>query len=157
MAQPENIAMPDTRVLAPNPARLLRQEHERIRRLFALHGRTAPEETADREALFRLIRREMLSHGALEARHFYSAINIGDASLQDDHAAMEGLLEKLALTKSTDKSYDALMKLLEENFALHAAAEERELFPKLDRLGVDRLQALTIALEYARHRREEDL
>ena len=148
--------MPNTRVLTPNPARLLRQDHERIRRLFALHGRTASEETGDREAFFRLIRREMLSHSALEARHFYSAFDVGETTLQDDQAAMEGLLERLALTKSTDKSYDALMKLLEENFALHSAAEERELFPRLDSMSLDRLQALTIALEYARQQREEE-
>lgn len=155
MADPETKVMPDTRLRTPNPARLLKQDHDRIKRLFALHGRTAPEEASDREALFRVLRRELLAHSALEERHFYSALPRSDVAIREDHSAMEGLLEKLALMKSTDKSYDALMRLLEENFALHAAAEEKELFPKLDRLSIDRRQALIVALEYAKHRREE--
>ncbi|HLY73630.1 MAG TPA: hemerythrin domain-containing protein [Planctomycetota bacterium] len=142
--------MSDTRLLAASPAELLRQDHDRIRQMFADYDRTAPDLEEARQHLFEEIRLEMLVHGKIEREYFYPALETDRPAIQEDHVALEGLLEKLSEMKVGDKSFDALMKLLEENFTLHAAAEERELFSQLERLAPLPRQELTLKLESAR-------
>jgi hemerythrin superfamily protein len=142
--------MSDTRLLAASPVDVLMQDHDRIRHLFKEYAQRSPDPPELREPLFRQIRREMRVHAAIEREHFYPALTSSLPVLQEDHLAIEGLLEKLSQMKVGDKSYDALMKLLEETFRLHAAVEERDLFPQLDRLSPLSRQELTMKLENAR-------
>jgi hemerythrin superfamily protein len=142
--------MSDTRLLSANPADLLMQDHDRIRHLFAEHARSEHSET--RQQLFRQIRQELGLHGAIEQKYIYPLLKGGLLAIAEDHAAIEGLLEKLSQMNVGEKSYDALMKLLEENFTLHAAVEERDLFPQLERLSPLSRQELTPKLENARSR-----
>jgi hemerythrin superfamily protein len=142
--------MSDTRLLAASPAEVLRQDHDRIRQLFAEYDRTAPNLQEARQHLIDEIRHDLRVHGTIEREHFYPALRLDWPAIQEDHVALEGLLEKLSEMKVGDKSFDALMKLLEENFTLHAAIEERDLFPKLERLAPLPRQELTLKLENAR-------
>ena len=142
--------MAETRLLASDPAELLKQDHDRLRILFKKHGQTAVDNAHAREALFRQIRREIRIHSSIERDCFYPALRDSLPAIHEDHVAIDGLLDKLSRTSSTDKSYDALLRLLEENFSLHAAAEERDLFPKLRRLPAYTRYELTIQLERAR-------
>jgi len=144
--------MADTRLLSAGPLEVLKQDHDRIRTHFRTHAQTPVDQTAVRDELFREIRRELRVHGMIERDHVYPVLNGTSPGLADDHVAIEGLLDKLAAMSSGDKSYDALMKLLEENVALHAAAEERVLFPRLERLSPLAAYELTIQLENARDR-----
>jgi len=143
--------MSDTRLLSANPADILMQDHERIRHLFAEVARA--EDPEIRQRRFRQLRQELRAHGAIEQEYVYPILKGGVAAIAEDHAALEGLLEKLSEMNVGDKSYDALMKLLEENFTLHAAVEERDLFPQLERLSPLSRQELTPKLENARSRR----
>ena len=142
--------MANTRLLAASPALVLMQDHRRIRQLFQDHAQLGPENPEGRESLFRQIRHELVLHGAIERDHVYPSMKDSLPSIWEDHAAIEGLMEKLAEMNVGDKSYDALMKLLEENFSLHADGEERELFPRLNRLSPLARQELTLKLENAR-------
>lgn len=144
--------MADTRLLAANPADVLRQGHDRLRHLFEEHARTAPEQSEARTALFKQIRHELRVHGEIEREFLYPSLKDSARSVAEDHVAMDGLVGKLSEMKPSDKSYDALLKLLEENFALHSAVEERELFPRLGRLSPRDRQELTLKLENARDR-----
>lgn len=144
--------MAETRLLAASPAEVLMQDHDRLRHLFATHARTSPEASEARTALFRQIRHELRIHGAIEREHFYPSLKEGARPLTDDHIAMDGLVDKLSEMNPSDKSYEALMRLLEESFTLHATAEERDLFPRLDHLSPLARQELTLSLENARER-----
>ncbi|HVR82962.1 MAG TPA: hemerythrin domain-containing protein [Planctomycetota bacterium] len=146
--------MADPRLLAPSPADVLMRDHDRIRHLFAEYSRLSPEQSEARERLVRQIRHDLRLHATIEREHFYPAISAAP-DLHEDHLAMEGLLDKLSGTKVADKSYDALLKLLEENFSLHAAVEERDLFPQLERLSPLSRRELTMKLESARDRHEQ--
>src|SRR5258706_7780757 len=106
--------MPDSRLLTRSPSTFLLQEHEWIRQLFSLHARADAGDTLAKDALFQKIRHEVRAHGAIEEEYFYPAMKEFVPSIPEDHSAMEGLLEKLSVMKSSDRSYDALMKLLEE-------------------------------------------
>ena len=144
--------MSDTRLLAASPADVLRQDHDWIRQLFAEYDRIPQDHSEAREHLFREIRDELRMHGTIEREHFYPALMSHPLAIQEDHVALEGLIEKLSEMKVGDKSFDALMKLLEEHFALHAAVEERDLFPLVERLTPLARQELTLQLESARDR-----
>jgi len=144
--------MAETRILAASPAEVLMQDHDRLRHLFAAHARTTPEALETRTALFRQIRQELRVHGAIEREYFYPSLKDGRRPTAEDHVAMDSLVDKLSEMHPSDKSYDALLRLLEENFTLHAAAEERDLFPGLDHLSPLARQELTLALENARDR-----
>ena len=144
--------MGETRLLAASPTDVLMQDHDRLRHLFAEHARTPPEASKARTALFREIRQELRVHGAIEREHFYPSLNDRARPFAEDHVAIDGLLDKLSGMNPSDKSYDALMKLLEENFTLHAAVEERDLFPALGHLSPLALQEMTLKLENARDR-----
>ena len=144
--------MADTRLLAASPSDVLKQVHDRLRHLFAEHARTAPEPSEARTTLFRQIRHDLRVHGAIEREYLYPSLKDGARSIAEDHVAMDGLVDKLSEMNPSDKSYDALMKLLEEAFTVHAAVEERDLFPRLGRLSPLDRQELTLKLENARDR-----
>lgn len=142
--------MSDTRVLAADPVELLKQDHDRLRILFRKYAQTAAANVEARDALFRRIRHDLRIHDVIEREYFYPMLSPGLSSLQDDHAAMEGLLEKLSGMSGGDRSTGALVRLLEENFNLHAAAEERDCFPRLRKLPSFDQYELTLRLETAR-------
>lgn len=142
--------MGETRQLAADPAELLKQDHDRLRILFRKHAQTEAGNSEARELLFREIRREVRIHTSIERDCFYPALGNSLPAIHEDHVAIDGLLDKLSRMSVTDKSYDALLKLLEENFVLHATAEERDLFPQLRRLPEYTRYELTIQLEKAR-------
>jgi len=144
--------MADTRLLSAHPAELLQQDHDRLRHLFAEHARTAPELSDVRTGLFRQIRQELRVHGAIEREHVYPALKDHAKSISEDHAAMDALADKLSEMNPGDKSHEALLKLLEEGFTVHAAAEERDLFPRLDRLSPLARQEMTLQMERTRER-----
>jgi len=144
--------MTETRLLAASPTDVLMQDHDRLRHLFAKHARTPAEPSEARTALFRKIRHELRVHGAIEREYFYPVLQDAARRIAEDHVAMDGLLDKLSEMNPSDKSYDALMKLLEENFTLHAGVEERDLFPGLGLLSPLARQELTLQLENARDR-----
>lgn len=142
--------MAETRLLAASPSDVLKQDHDRIRIHFRRYAQLPADQEAARDGLFGEIRRELRIHGMIERDFIYPIVKGKGPALDDDHDAIEGLMDKLAAMSSSDKSHGALTRLLEETFVLHAAVEERDLFPRLHRLAPLDAYELTLKLENAR-------
>lgn len=142
--------MEPTRLIAPSPVDLLKRDHDRIRILFKKRAQ-APVEAAElRRSIFRELRSALLLHGELERDYVYPALPEGTASIREDHAEIQGLIDALSIRAGGGRSADALVRLLEEAFTMHAAIEERDYHPRLQKLTDFARYELTLRLENVR-------
>jgi hypothetical protein len=138
--------------------RLLKDDHARVKKLFAQLGRTTARAAKRRARLVERIACELQVHAQIEEEIFYPAAEDVDALLplvqaaRKDHVAMKKLLADL---RGVDPAGDGFLPKLQKlrDAVLHHAIdqEEKHLFPVLEReLGDDALTRLGLELRARR-------
>jgi hemerythrin-like domain-containing protein len=136
-----------------NAIKLLEDDHDRVRALFALLDATSTRAARRREQLLEQIANELRIHTTLEEEIFYPAFRQAGRSGDDEktyfealeeHRAAAGLvLPDLQNTKSDSDQFGGRAKVLKELIEHHADEEEREMFPRARQLmNRARLEAL---------------
>ncbi len=125
---------------------LLTEDHEGIAQLFdAFRTLAAHDETADVEkaALAEQICMHLTVHAQLEEEIFYPAVReaIDDAALMDEaeveHAAAKDLIADISSMHPGDAQFDATVAVLADYVAHHVRDEQRLMFAKAKRAGLD--------------------
>ena len=120
---------------------LLKDDHREVESLFSRFEKARGE--AEKGRLGEKICNELDVHARIEEQLFYPAVReaISDDELMNEaeveHASAKDLIGQIQASSPSDERYDALVKVLAEYVRHHVKEEEREMFPKARRSGVD--------------------
>ena len=116
---------------------LLMQQHAEVDELFEqIESAKAPQK---KWALFEEVADKLAVHATIEERHFYPAVKARrteDILLEslEEHLSIKRLLADLLDTPADDQTFDAKIKVLQEQVEHHVGEEESDLFPKVRKL-----------------------
>jgi hemerythrin superfamily protein len=143
---PTNVVAPS--VPAVNALQLLREDHRRVRELFREFERA---DKRGREPIAEAAMRELEAHSKLEEQVFYPSVR-GEVEnpdliirFEEAHSIVDAILGELKLMPSGAR-FDAKFKLLIRSVEDHIREEEKDLFPHLEKSGVD-LRTLGLEME----------
>jgi hemerythrin superfamily protein len=133
-----------------NAIDLLKQQHREVEKLFKKIEKAGPEE---KEKLFDELADSLAVHAAIEEQHFYPATK--DARTEElleeaveEHLSVKRIIADLLEMEPDDAQFDAKMKVLQEQVEHHVEEEEKELFPKVQKLhSKDELEDLGVLME----------
>lgn len=125
---------------------LLKEQHEKVKGLFEQYEKA--KTTAEKAALFEELADGLAVHTTIEERVFYPAVyasktgKLIEEALQE-HLSVKRLIVDLSETSPEDATFDAKMKVMQEQVEHHVAEEENKLFPDVcQRLDDVNLEAL---------------
>ena len=124
----------------PDVIQLLRDDHKRVRRLFADYEKASEQE---KPALAKTIVHELQVHASLEEKLVYPAFRkvFKDSALLneavEEHHLVHVLLKELTVLKPDHESFDAKVTVLRELVKHHVDEEEGEMFPKAEAQDLD--------------------
>ena len=121
---------------------LLKADHREVDQLVQQFEKARGDR---KEAIARRICNALTVHAQVEEELLYpaarNALGQGDADIVDEadveHATVKQLVADVEGSTPTDALYDAKVKVIGEYVKHHVREEERELFPKLRRSGID--------------------
>jgi iron-sulfur cluster repair protein YtfE (RIC family) len=134
----------------------LKNDHEELKRLFGRFKKPGPRASNGRSELFDEIRREILIHSQMESEIFYPALSATASARADellsaaeqDHQAIEDLLEELTAMSPGEKGFDAKMDALIDRTLRHIDVEEQDIFDEARKnLPEYRLEELGLEME----------
>ena len=143
---------------------LLRQEHDRVRELFAQFERLRGIEDEDerKAELVDEICYELTLHAIVEDELFYPLLRAAseDDDMMDEaeveHAGVRELVGQLEVMYPDDEHFAATVAVLAEEVEHHVAREESEMFETARASGID-LAALGRRMARRRRELDEDL
>ena len=146
--------MADTTITTPTVTQFLRQQHEEVRSLFNEMGTATG---AARTELFDCLRAKLAVHETGEEMVVYPAAKKGSgdaetmvASRLDEEDEAKKALAELEKIGPDGEGFDAKFTAFRTAVENHASAEEKELFPLLERtLGAETLTSMTEKLKRA--------
>jgi hemerythrin-like domain-containing protein len=132
---------------------LLKNDHAKVKALFAQADALSDTAYAARLKLFKEIDAELTLHTAVEEKIFYPAFKAKTARNSDErdevleayeeHAGAKDLIAKLERLDVRDETYKAKLQVLGEMIRHHVQEEESVMFPEARRLlGNDELERL---------------
>jgi hemerythrin superfamily protein len=126
---------------------LLKRDHRIMERLFTEFDAAVGLQL---DPLARRICKMLTLHAKIEEEIFYpTARSVIDPKLIDEalaeHAAVKQRIIRIEAMTSEHPQFDAAMAVLAREVAAHVVEEERDLFPRLARTGLD-LELLGVAL-----------
>lgn len=124
-----------------DPIEIIKHDHRKIESLFKKYEDLAQDAHETKEGTVAEIIHELKLHMEMEEKLFYPRLKEAFTKEEDkllaeayvEHEVAKRLLEKLAVTHVEDESYDANVKVLNENIAHHVMEEERELLPTAEK------------------------
>ncbi len=123
---------------------LLKADHKKVQTLFKQFEKIRQEgDGEEKSALAKQICNELTIHTMIEEEIFYPAVReaIEDQDLMDEaeveHAGTKHLVKQLQSMQSSDRFYDAKVRVLGEQVRLHIEEEQNEMFPKTRNAHVD--------------------
>jgi hemerythrin superfamily protein len=135
---------------------LLRNDHDALKALFSKFSKPSARHQNGKKELFDEIRREILVHSQMEEEIFYPALS-GTASseagtlvakAEQQHHAVEKLLQELSGMNASDKNFETKMTLLIDSVVEHIEMEEEEIFDEARKnLPEYRLEELGLEME----------
>ena len=137
--------MSDTKLGVRKATVLLRQDHERVKKLFSEYEALGEDRMHDKAGLFREIERELTIHATIEEEIFYPAVEVvrkgkteGDEIVKEaleEHKIVKTLLAELSDLDAVSDTFEAKMKVLKENVLHHAEEEQADMFPLFEKLS----------------------
>lgn len=133
--------------------KLLKQQHDDVESLFKKFEKA---KGAERQRIFEEIADIFAAHAAIEEKFFYpAAYRDGEEELEDllheaveEHLAAKRTIADLLGMKADDETFDAKMKVLQEQIEHHVEEEEHELFPKARKeIATDAREAMGVEME----------
>jgi hemerythrin superfamily protein len=134
---------------------LLKKDHRQVEQLFKAFERSRT--AGDRRKIVRKLVTELSVHAAVEEQLLYPLLR--DEEIVDDDDVLEALEEhhvvKVSLLEldnmtAKEERYAPKVRVLTEMVRHHVEEEEKEVFPKLRKLGAARLKDLGAAMEKAK-------
>jgi hemerythrin-like domain-containing protein len=119
----------------PDPIKMLREDHQKVKDLFEQFEQSDDEETKDEIAQTAI--QELTVHATLEEEIFYPAaqevIDQDDLieEAQEEHHVVKLIMNELKKMSAGDERFDAKFKVMAESVKHHIEEEESELFPML--------------------------
>jgi hemerythrin-like domain-containing protein len=113
---------------------LLHQEHQRTRELLDRLGASAPTEVGTRQALFKQLEQDLLTHMEAEERFLYSELEQREAARPrtleafEEHLAARNVLGTFTSLAVDDERWGPKLRVLDGLLRQHMDAEEDELF-----------------------------
>jgi hemerythrin superfamily protein len=152
--------MADTKVRVRKATALLKEDHQKVKKLFSQFEKLDAGRDSDRAQLFDQIKKELTVHAQIEEEIFYPAVERAEDEEADDlvreaheeHRIVKTLLEELSALSSADPQFDAKIKVLKENVLHHAEEEQDEIFPVFDSL--ERMERERISEQLQARKRE---
>lgn len=143
---------------SPNAIELLKADHKEAKDLFAKYE-NIKEVAGDNQKMeiAKQVCGALLIHMEIEETIFYPRVHqkIDDSDLMNEalveHDGAKDLIKQLGELKPSDPMFDAKLKVLGEQIEHHVEEEEKEMFPKAEKSGID-LQALGNELFEAKNR-----
>jgi hemerythrin superfamily protein len=153
------VISPDAK--AVDATELLKQDHQKVKALFAQANALSDTAHAARAKLFKQIDAELTLHTQVEEQIFYPAVKAKTKRNSDErdevleayeeHAGAKDLIAKLESLDPRDETYKAKLQVLSEMIAHHVEEEETVLFPQAHSLlGRDELERLGAQIESAK-------
>jgi hemerythrin superfamily protein len=147
--------MSDTKVVAKTPMQLLKQDHRTVKELFAEYAKLGDGDVEEKDRLWQQINEELTIHAEIEERLFYPAVRDVKTDEAEDivneaveeHHVVKTLLEEMSGMEAGDATFDAKMKVLQENVEHHIEEEEKEMFGQAKKLPREALESLVIEME----------
>lgn len=132
-----------------DPFELLREDHEKVKKLLHELDSTTERGVKTRHELFARVHREMKVHEAIEEEILYPTLKehakVREVVLEgyEEHDVVDRLMGELAALSVEDESWGAKLKVMKENVEHHIEEEEDEMFSKArDVLDADALSEL---------------
>lgn len=129
--------------------KLLKQDHEKFKKLLKQLEETTERALKTREKLVDELKREIKPHEAMEEEVFYPVLR---EKLKDDDIVLEGyeehhavdvLMDELESVPFDDETWGPKMKVIQENIEHHIEEEEGEMFSNARKvLDKDELEEL---------------
>ena len=133
-----------------NAIDLLKDDHDKVKKLLADGEKTGESSPAKRRSIFEELKREMTVHEQIEEEIFYKELRshpkAKDLVLEgiEEHNVVDTIMGELEMTEPTDEYWGPKFKVMRENIEHHIKDEEGEMFPtarkvfdkgELDELG----------------------
>jgi hemerythrin superfamily protein len=114
--------------------------------MFEQFDQLGDRATTSKEKLKDKICKALIAHTTIEEEIFYPAVRAKIEEGEDmvdeavvEHAAAKDLIKQLQEMQPDDELYDAKVKVLGEQIEHHVKEEEKEMFPKVKKSGLDLL------------------
>jgi hemerythrin superfamily protein len=116
--------------------KLLTEQHAKVKKLFREFESEDNED--EKRSTFKEVADDLAAHSEIEEKIFYPAVYVGDLKDQLREAVEEHLAVKRALADLMDlgvgaESFDAKMRVVQEQVEHHIEEEEKQLFPRVRR------------------------
>jgi hemerythrin superfamily protein len=126
---------------------LLTADHREVAEMFEQFEQLGDRATTSKEKLKDKICKALIAHTTIEEEIFYPAVRAANVEEGEDmvdeaiveHAAAKDLIKQLQEMQPDDDLYDAKVKVLSELIEHHVKEEEKEMFPKAKKAGLDLL------------------
>jgi hemerythrin superfamily protein len=125
---------------------LLKADHQEVQQLFEQYDELVEQEAdgKQRQRLALEICRQLTVHAEIEEQAFYPVARDALGEEEDlvdeatvEHASAKTLIAQIQRMKPDEPLFDAKVKVLGEYIQHHVQEEEREMFPKLKKAGLD--------------------
>ena len=141
-----------------NAIQHLLNQHVEIVKLFHKYVETGERAYKQKQSIAEELIDVITKHAELEEEVLFSAFKEkgGEEAEEmvlegvEEHEVTEFIMDRLRNASPEDKAFDAKFKVLMENIKLHFLEEEREIFPKAQKVlkgDLDRLGEEMVALE----------
>jgi hemerythrin superfamily protein len=128
---------------------MLESQHREVEDLFEKLGKA--QGAGPKKKLFTEIADKLAVHATIEERNFYPAVKAKrteDILLEslEEHLGIKRVLADLLAISAEDETFDAKVKVLQEQVDHHVGEEEDDLFPKVKKI-MDAESLIAIAQE----------
>ena len=142
--------MADTKIRTRKATSILKEDHRKVKKLFAEFDQLDESDTAEMARIFETVKKEIILHAQIEEEIFYPAVQQAEddeaeelvREAREEHRLVRMLIEELSGITADDEQFCAKMKVLKDNVLHHAQEEESEIFPvfeDLDKEEQDRI------------------
>jgi hemerythrin superfamily protein len=116
---------------------MLESQHREVEDLFEEFEKA--RSAAKKHDVFFQIADKLAVHAAIEEKHFYPAAKAKDTEDQlveaaEEHLSVKRIIADLLVMETVDETFEAKVKVLQEQVEHHVEEEEDELFPKVEKL-----------------------
>ena len=123
---------------------MLTAEHREVSKMFEEFESMGDRAKSKKQKLVGEICTALTLHTSIEEEIFYPAVREAAKDADDmldealvEHASAKDLIAQLQEMDADDELYDAKVKVLSEQIEHHVGEEEKEMFPKAKKAGLD--------------------
>ncbi|HEX2053662.1 MAG TPA: hemerythrin domain-containing protein [Actinomycetota bacterium] len=114
--------------------KLLKQDHDEVKKLMEKLDKTTERGVKTREELFTKLKNEMTAHETIEEEIFYPALKEHPKAKElvlegyEEHHVVDTIMGEIAQTPYDDETWGAKFSVMKENIEHHIEEEEGEMF-----------------------------